>query len=113
MNPVDEYIATFPVEAQAILQQVRATIRLAVPDAVEKISWRMPAYQLHNRPLAYFAGFKNHVGLYPLPEGIEAFKDELAPYKQGKGSVQFPYSQPMPLELIARMVKARAQISES
>lgn len=103
---VDDYVADFPKETQKILNEVRATVKAAAPEAKESISYGMPAYSF-NGPVAYFAGYKNHIGFYATPNAHEAFKDELAKYKQGKGSVQFPIDEPMPLKLITRMVKFR------
>ena len=103
---IDEYIATYPEDVQKILQEIRATIKACVPEAEEKISYQMPTFYLKGN-LIHFAAFKNHIGLYPAPRGIEAFKDELSVYKGAKGSVQFPLEQPMPLELISRIVKFR------
>lgn len=114
MNPtakpetVDAYIASFPEEVQKTLQQIRETIRQAAPEAREEISYAMPAYKL-NGPLVYFAAFKNHIGFYATPTGHEEFAKELSEYKQGKGSVQFPLSQPLPLDLISRIVKFRVK----
>jgi uncharacterized protein YdhG (YjbR/CyaY superfamily) len=107
-NPVnvDEYIASFPLRTQEILQQIRATIKAAAPEAEEVISYGMPAYKL-NGELVYFAGYKNHIGFYATPTGHEAFEKELSKYKQGKGSVQFPIDEPLPLDLITRIVKFR------
>lgn len=105
---VEQYISTFPGEMQLILQQVRATIKGAAPGAEECIAYAMPAYKL-NGPLVYFAGYKNHVGFYATPTGHEAFKKELSKYKEGKGSVQFPLDQPMPLKLIEKIVKFRVK----
>jgi uncharacterized protein YdhG (YjbR/CyaY superfamily) len=107
-DSVGEYIAGFPPEVQAILAQIRATVKAAAPEAVECIAYAMPAYKL-NGPLVYFAGYKNHIGFYATPTGHEAFAEELSAYKQGKGSVQFPLNRPMPLDLIARIVKFRLQ----
>jgi uncharacterized protein YdhG (YjbR/CyaY superfamily) len=104
---IDEYIATFPAETQKILQEVRATIKAAAPEAEEKISYQMPTFFL-NGNLVHFAAFKNHIGFYPAPTGIKAFAQDLAQYKGAKGSVQFPLNKPMPLDLIARIVKYRA-----
>ena len=101
---IDDYIAGFPEDVQQILQQVRATIRQAAPEAKETISYAMPAFTLHGN-LIYFAGYKSHIGLYPTPAGIDEFKEDLAKYKGAKGSVQFPIDQPMPLYLIARITK--------
>lgn len=105
-------MAAFPKEVQKILRQVRTTIRKAAPGAEESIAYGMPAYRL-NGPLVYFAAFKNHLGFYATPTGNEAFQQELSQYKQGKGSVQFPLGEPMPHDLITRIVKFRvAQNSE-
>ena len=108
---IDEYIRDFPEEVQAILQEVRATIRTAVPDAQETISYRMPAFT-RKGILLYFAAYKHHVGLYPTANGIEAFRDELSGYKSSKGAVQFPMGKSMPLELIARIARHRADENE-
>lgn len=102
---VAEYIDTFPKPVQKILRQIRATIRKAVPSAVEGIAYGMPAYKLDGKPLAYFAAFTKHIGFYATPQRHKAFANDLAKYKQGKGSVQFPIDRPMPLALIERMVK--------
>jgi uncharacterized protein YdhG (YjbR/CyaY superfamily) len=104
---VDEYIADFPENIQTILNQVRSTIRQTAPHAVESIGYGMPAYKLNGRPLVYFAGYNNHIGFYATPTGHSEFANELSKYKQGKGSVQFPLDQPMPNELIARIVAFR------
>src|SRR5674476_1509434 len=95
INSIDEYIGTFPQEIQTLLEQVRATIRQAAPEAEEAIKYAMPTFVL-NGNLVHFAAFKNHIGFYPVPSGIEAFKKELSVYKGAKGSVQFPLDQPMP-----------------
>lgn len=103
---IDAYIANFPDEVQAILQQVRATIHAAAPEAQEAISYGMPTFKQYGN-LVHFGAFKNHIGFYPIPSGIAAFEAELAAYKQGKGSIQFPLDQPMPYELISRIVAYR------
>lgn len=103
---IDEYIAGFPPEVQAILQQIRATIRAAAPEAEEAIAYQMPTFRLKGN-LVHFAAYKNHIGLYPTPTGVEQFKDELAQYKGAKGSVQFPLGRPMPYDLIDRIVRFR------
>ncbi|MBN1410823.1 MAG: DUF1801 domain-containing protein [Spirochaetales bacterium] len=108
METIDEYIKSFPKEVQKILQQIRATIKKAAPDAEEAIKYRMPTFVL-NGNLVHFAAFKNHIGFYPIPSGITAFKNELSAYKQGKGSVQFPLDKPMPLALISKIVKFRVK----
>jgi uncharacterized protein YdhG (YjbR/CyaY superfamily) len=105
---IDDYIAGFPGDVQEILQQIRLTIRQAAPDAEEKISYQMPAFTLKGN-LVYFGAFKNHIGFYPIPSGIEEFKEELSVYEQGKGSVQFPLDKPIPYDLISRIVKFRVK----
>jgi uncharacterized protein YdhG (YjbR/CyaY superfamily) len=105
-NSIDGYIAAFPMETQEILQQIRETIKKAAPQAEETISYAIPTFTFKGN-LVHFAAFKNHIGLYPTPQGIEAFKKELSVYKQGKGSIRFPLDKPMPLELISKIVKFR------
>jgi uncharacterized protein YdhG (YjbR/CyaY superfamily) len=106
-SDVDTYIAAFPPETQAALEEVRATIRSVAPDAVETISYGIPTFDLNGRHLVHYGGFARHVGFYPTPSGGEAFAAELSAYKQGKGSVQFPLAEPMPTDLIRRMVLYR------
>lgn len=106
INSIDDYIAAAPPETQKILQEIRATIRAAAPGAQEKISYQIPTFFL-NGNLVHFAAFPKHIGFYPTPAGIEAFKKELSVYKSAKGSVQFPLDQPMPLRLITKIVKYR------
>jgi uncharacterized protein YdhG (YjbR/CyaY superfamily) len=106
---IDEYIKTFPEDIQAILQKMRQTIRDVAPGAAEAISYQMPTFKLNGRNLVHFAAFKSHIGFYPIPSGIEAFKEELSPYKQGKGSVQFPLDKPIPYDLVERIVKYRVK----
>lgn len=106
---INEYIAGFPESVQGILEALRATIKEAAPGAEETISYAIPAFKLKGRMLVYFAGFKNHIGLYPAPRGNEAFKKELSGYKGGKGTVQFPLNEPIPLPLVAKIVKFRAK----
>lgn len=105
---IDEYIATFPAATQTLLQQMRATIQAAAPEATEKISYQMPTFALKGN-LVHFAGYDHHIGFYPTPSGITAFAEELSRYKSAKGSVQFPIDEPLPLELISRMVAFRVQ----
>ena len=102
---IDEYIAAFPEEIQAMLEQIRATISKVAPTAEEAIKYAIPTFVLNGRNLVHFAAFKNHIGFYPTPTGIESFQKELSKYKQGKGSVQFPLDEPMPLALITKIVK--------
>jgi uncharacterized protein YdhG (YjbR/CyaY superfamily) len=105
---VDTYIASFPTETQKLLNQVRKTIKAAAPDAIECISYQMPAYKL-NGILVYFAGYTKHIGFYPCASGIANFKEEISGYKNAKGSVQFPLNKPLPLELISTIVKFRVK----
>jgi uncharacterized protein YdhG (YjbR/CyaY superfamily) len=105
-SSIDEYIATFPDDIQKILEQVRATIKAAAPEAREKISYQMPTFDLEGN-LIHFAAFKNHIGLYPTPSGTEEFKKELSIYKVAKGSIRLPIDKPMPLDLINKIVKFR------
>lgn len=103
---IDEYIALFPEEIKEILTNIRKLIKENAPEASEKISYQMPTFFL-NGNLIHFAAFKNHIGLYPTPTGIDAFKEELSKYKGAKGSVQFPLDQPIPYDLIKRIVLYR------
>ncbi len=105
---IDEYIAAFPEEVQTILQELRAVIRAAAPEAVEKISYQMPAFA-QKGILVYFAAYKKHIGFYPTGRGVLAFKDELSMYKCSKGTVRFPIDKPLPFELISKIVKFRVE----
>lgn len=105
-STIDEYIAEFPPATQAILQKFRETVKRTAPEAKERISYAMPAFTL-NGNLVYFAAMKHHIGFYPGAKAIEVFKDKLSPYKTSKGAIQFPYTQPMPWELVAEIVKFR------
>lgn len=105
---IDEYVAAFPADVQKILQEVRTTIGKAAPDAVEAMKYGIPTF-VQGENLVHFGGFKTHVGFYPSPSAIEAFKKELSAYAGAKGSVQFPLDRRMPLGLIARIVKFRVQ----
>jgi uncharacterized protein YdhG (YjbR/CyaY superfamily) len=106
---IDEYVAGFPSPAREMLQELSATIRATVPDATERISYGMPTFDLRGKHLVFFAGYAGHVGLYPLPRALEAFRDELSTYKTAKGTVQFPLDRPLPADLIRRMVEFRVQ----
>lgn len=106
---VDRYIGSFPENTQSLLKQIRRVIRENAPCATESIAYKMPAYKTDGKPLVYFAGFKNHIGFYATPTGHATFLKELARYKQGKGSVQFPLDKPLPLELIGRIVRFRVK----
>lgn len=107
-STIDEYIATFPENIQALLQTVRATIREVAPEAKEIISYNMPAFAQDGN-LVYFAALKNHIGFYPTSSGIAAFKEELSAYKSTKGAVNFPLNQPLPLDLITKIVQFRVK----
>ncbi|MEA2572997.1 MAG: hypothetical protein QOH93_295 [Chloroflexia bacterium] len=104
---VDEYVATFPEDIQALLQAVRATVKAAAPGAEERMSYQMPTFKLDGI-LVYFAAWKSHIGLYPAAGRVfEAFSDELSRYQTAKGSIRFPMNEPLPLELISRIVQFR------
>ncbi|MCH1915250.1 DUF1801 domain-containing protein [Leptospira noguchii] len=103
---IDEYINLFPKDVQDKLRKLRSTIRKAAPNAEEKISYQMPAFVL-NGNLVYFAAYKKHIGFYPTSSGIKKFQTELTKYKTTKGAIQFPMDQPLPLKLIAKIVKYR------
>jgi uncharacterized protein YdhG (YjbR/CyaY superfamily) len=106
---IDEYIDRFPEDVQNALHKIRALINEVVPDAEEKISYQIPTFTLNGSYLIYFAGFKNHVSVYPAPRGTEQFKKELAAYEGGKGTVRFPLDQPIPYGLIKRIVKFKVK----
>lgn len=105
---VDAYIGGFPPGVQEKLRELRQTIRAAAPGATEKMSYGMPAYE-QNGILAYFGGYKQHIGFYPAPNGIQAFEEEVAPYHSSKGTLKFPLNKPLPYDLLARIVKYRAE----
>lgn len=107
---IDEYIAGFPTDVQQILKKIRMTVRKAAPDAEEAIKYQMPTFTLKGN-LVHFAAFKEHIGFYPTPSGTESFKHELSAYKGGKGSVRFPLDEPIPFDLISRIVKFRVKQS--
>jgi uncharacterized protein YdhG (YjbR/CyaY superfamily) len=106
ITTIDAYIATFPEEVQKKLQRLREVIRAAAPEATEKISYQMPTFYLSGN-LVHFAAFKQHIGFYPTPSGTERFQKELSPYKTSKGTVQFPLDQPIPFDLVTKMVNFR------
>ncbi len=105
---IDDYIAHFPKDVQVILEELRLTIRNAAPEAEETISYQMPTFRMKGN-LVHFAAYKNHIGFYPAPSGIEAFKKELSSWKGAKGSVQFPIEKPLPFNLIAKIVEFRVK----
>ena len=105
---INEFIADFPDDIQIILEKIRATIQQAAPDAKEAIKYGMPTFVL-NGNLVHFAAYKNHIGFYPAPTGIDAFIEELAQYRTGKGTIQFPVDKPIPYDLITKVVKFRVE----
>ncbi len=106
---VNDYIKSFPKSTQVLLKQVREVIKEAAPEAEELIAYGMPGYKLNKKPLVYFAGYEKHIGFYATPNGHEKFAKEFSKYKQGKGSVQFPIDEPMPLALIKKVVIFRVK----
>jgi uncharacterized protein YdhG (YjbR/CyaY superfamily) len=105
---MDEYIRTFPEPIQKMLDELRATIKAAAPGAEEKISYNMPTFTLNGTYLVYFAGWKNHIAVYPIPSGTEAFQKEAGKHMDGKGTLKFPIDKPLPLKFITKVVKFRA-----
>lgn len=105
----DEYIAAWPEAVQVLLQAMRKTIHEAAPSATEDIRYAIPTFRLNNQNLVHFAAFKNHIGFYPAPQGLEAFKERLSAYKGSKGAVQFPLNKPLLLDLVADIVKYRVE----
>ena len=108
---IDEYIKFFPEDVQSVLRKIRQTIQKAAPDAVEAISYQMPTLKLNGKNLVHFAAWKNHIGFYPLPSGIDAFQEELSLYKNSKGSIQFPMDKPVPFDLVEKIVRFRVEES--
>jgi len=104
---IDEYIATFPDNMQKILEELRSTIKAAAPDAGETISYNIPTFTLNGKYLIYFAGWKNHISLYPIPIGTDAFNKQVSKYAEGKGTLKFPMDKPLPMKLIAKIVKLK------
>ena len=108
-SSVDEYIAESSLEAQGALEELRALIKASAPGATETISYAIPTFDLNWRHLVHFAAFAKHIGFYPTGSGVEAFKEEIRPYRSGKGSVQFPLGQPLPTDLIRRIVEFKVE----
>jgi uncharacterized protein YdhG (YjbR/CyaY superfamily) len=108
IKTIDEYIAGFPKDTQVLLEKIRDIIKKAAPTAKKTISYGIPTFTLEGN-LVHFGGYKNHIGFYPAPQGLEAFKKELSKYKGSKGAVQFPLDQPIPLGLITKIVKYRVK----
>lgn len=111
IKTVDDYISYFPSETKTKLKIIRQIIKDIAPEAIESISYGMPAYKINKKPLVYFGGFAKHIGFYATPTGHEKFKKQLSVYKQGKGSVQFPLDQPLPVALIKDIIKFRLKIN--
>lgn len=111
IKTVDDYISYFPSETKTKLKIIRQIIKDIAPEAIESISYGMPAYKINKKPLVYFGGFAKHIGFYATPTGHEKFKKQLSVYKQGKGSVQFPLDQPLPVSLIKEIIKFRLKIN--
>lgn len=108
-STIDAYITMFPEQAQQAMQQIRALIHQTVPEVTETISYAMPTFNVNGHYLVYFAAYKNHIGFYPAPVNKEAFQQDFAIYKTGKGSVQFPLNKPMPMDLILKIIKFQLQ----
>ena len=106
---IDEYIESFPENVQSVLEKLRATVQQAAPEAVESISYDMPTFKLDGERLVYFSAWKNHIGLYSIPEGNEAFRKELSPYAGEKGSLRFPFDKPIPYDLVKKIVMLRVK----
>jgi uncharacterized protein YdhG (YjbR/CyaY superfamily) len=109
---IDEYIAAAPAEVRPILKKIRATIRAAAPDAKEVISYRMPAFRMHG-VIVYFAAFKSHIGMYPPVSGDAKLQQEVGPYAGPKGNLRFPLDQPIPYDLIKRIVSLKVKQDEA
>ena len=106
---IDEYIGTFPKDVQKILEEIRRTIKAAAPEAQEKISYQIAAFELNGKNLIHFAGWKKHISMYPIPSGSDAFNKEILKYAAGKGTLQFPLDKPLPLKLITEIIKLRVE----
>jgi uncharacterized protein YdhG (YjbR/CyaY superfamily) len=101
---IDDYISTFPADIQTILEKVRQSIQKAAPDAIETISYGIPTFNLNGKHVVFFASWKHHISLYPLPAGDEAFQQEIAHYKRAKGTIQFPLDKPLPYDVVEKIV---------
>jgi uncharacterized protein YdhG (YjbR/CyaY superfamily) len=104
ITTIDEYISTFPADIQAILEKVRQAIHKAAPDAVETMSYKIPTFDLNGKHLVFFAGWKHHISLYPIPAGDEAFQQQISHYKRVKSTLQFPFDEPVPYDLVGKIV---------
>jgi uncharacterized protein YdhG (YjbR/CyaY superfamily) len=110
---VDEYIGSFPVDVQAVLEEVRRTVRAVVPEAGETISYQIPTVTMNGKALLYFSGWKEHISLYPIPPLDDALGAEIEPYRSGKGTLKFPLKKPIPYDLITRITQAFVQARQS
>ena len=108
-NPIDQFISTYPTEVQTILQKIRKLIQKSAPGAEEAMSYGIPTFKLNGKNLVHFSAFKEHIGFYPTPSGIEKFKKELSAYEGAKGSVKFPLNKPIPYALITKIVQFRVK----
>ena len=108
-NPIDLFISNYPPEVQTIMQKIRATIHKSAPEAEETIGYGIPTFKLNGKNLVHFSAFKEHIGFYPTPTGIEHFKKELSAYEGAKGSVKFPLNKPIPYALITKIVQFRVK----
>ena len=109
---IDEYIAACPPDSQAYLQEIRELIRILAPDAKERISYQIAAFERNGKNIIHFAGWKKHVSLYPVPAGSEAFERQIAKYVDGKGTVKFPLAEPLPLKLIEKVIKLHVEVNK-
>lgn len=110
---IDEYIGTFPDDIQSRLESMRQIIKSVIPGAIETISYQIPTFKINNKNIGHFSAYKKHIGLYPGPSAIEHFKEELSQYKWSKGAVQFPLDNPIPSELVKKIVIFRARENQS
>ena len=110
---IDEYIGTFPDDIQSRLESIRQIIKSVIPGAIETISYQIPTFKINNKNIVHFSAYKKHIGLYPGPSAIEHFKEELSQYKWSKGAVQFPLDNPIPSELVKKIVIFRARENQS
>jgi uncharacterized protein YdhG (YjbR/CyaY superfamily) len=110
---IDEYIGTFPDDIQSRLESMRQIIKSVIPGAIETISYQIPTFKINNKNIVHFSAYKKHIGLYPGPSAIEHFKEELSQYKWSKGAVQFPLDNPIPSELVKKIVIFRARENQS
>ena len=104
ITTIEEYISTFPVDTQVILEKVRQAIQKTAPDAVETMSYNMPTFDLNGKHLVFFAGWKHHISLYPIPAGDEEFQQQISHYKRVKSTLQFPLDKPIPYDLVEKIV---------